>query len=153
MTMITDHNSRRIISTMRGTTFSIDVVRLDGKKADRWLCATRGMRMDLDDLAAEGATLKEALAKLADYIDKTVAFVPVLFLVSQHFDPPTSVLINPFHEIPLPSCKELILRGTGCVTCEGGERCGLENPCLPRLCFLSIFRWNLCKMPTRLSKI
>jgi hypothetical protein len=67
--MITDKDSKRILERMRRRAFSIDVVLADGKKAESWLCATRG---SLNDVAAEGATLKGALLKLADKMDKAV---------------------------------------------------------------------------------
>jgi hypothetical protein len=76
--MISDKDSKRIRermhqrSAMRARTeFSIEVMRVKGGKAGKdWLCTTRGMMMGLDlaEPAAEGKTLKEALAKLADEI-------------------------------------------------------------------------------------
>jgi hypothetical protein len=63
--MTTDKDSKRIMERMQRRTISIDGMWVDGKKGDRWL--VRG-----NDLAADGATLKEALVKLADKIDRAV---------------------------------------------------------------------------------
>ena len=74
--MTTDDDSKRIRERMRErsalrarTEFSIDVmwVYAKGRKPDSCLCAVRGVGP-----AAEGRTLREALTRLADRIDKAV---------------------------------------------------------------------------------